>query len=507
MPACKATCPRNCSQIKDGNLFNNNGELLDVNKYGRWAGGNGRAYLYGAIDKKNWNDAYAFCCRLGTELVRIETADEMTTIIQLNNNITELKYTQKFWTSASQQDCPYQFEWCDSGIALAPIDTKWALEEPSFDTGQEFCVDVNLATGSPSGNGVLEDLTCSSTLAFICEMPFPKMCPKITCPDYECVLDPKKVNESANWRATTGMFRSACNRQYYLSADKKTQKDAAAECCKYGLRLVSIETLDELKCLIEMNNWFVKNALLYWTSLSNDGIGCVRSHGWCPEGSPNSNVIPWASDALQSAETENCAALFLSNSVVKTSVLQDYPCDTQNFYMCEGDIQPECQPSCPYTDCTKNVALFGPDDKLLNPTIYGTWKTACGRTYMFSTDSRTVEGAWNLCCSIGMNLISVETDQELKCLHDLNNSDMKYATEFVTTGNSFGCPFLFEFCGTGARIYKNDTRWDKPYEPNNNGGSQYCLYLHLAVGASYDASNLWDLGCSGQSKYICEGPI
>jgi hypothetical protein len=74
-----------------------------------------------------------------------------------------------------------------------------------------------------------------------------------------------------------GQFWSGCNRQYFVSSDQVqeqswishlnskyefslqlNQQDAAEECCKYGLRLLSIETLDELACLAQMNTRNVK---------------------------------------------------------------------------------------------------------------------------------------------------------------------------------------------------------------------------------------------------------
>lgn len=35
---------------------------------------------------------------------------------------------------------------------------------------------------------------------------------------------------------------------------QKTRDEAAAECCKYGLQLATIESLYELECFADMNN-------------------------------------------------------------------------------------------------------------------------------------------------------------------------------------------------------------------------------------------------------------
>jgi hypothetical protein len=57
---------------------------------------------------------------------------------------------------------------------------------------------------------------------------------------------------------TDGIFRSACNRQYFMSAYAKNQLDAEIECCKYGLKLWSIDSAEELACFAEMNAGWMK---------------------------------------------------------------------------------------------------------------------------------------------------------------------------------------------------------------------------------------------------------
>lgn len=50
-----------------------------------------------------------------------------------------------------------------------------------------------------------------------------------------------------------GVFRSACDKQYFISKLNKNKLEAEAECCKYGLKLLSIESYSELECLAELN--------------------------------------------------------------------------------------------------------------------------------------------------------------------------------------------------------------------------------------------------------------
>lgn len=50
-----------------------------------------------------------------------------------------------------------------------------------------------------------------------------------------------------------GVFRSACGKQYFVSNVDRTMVEAETECCKYGLKLLSIESYEEIECLAQMN--------------------------------------------------------------------------------------------------------------------------------------------------------------------------------------------------------------------------------------------------------------
>jgi len=65
---------------------------------------------------------------------------------------------------------------------------------------------------------------------------------------------------------TDGMFRRACNRQYFFSTAAKTKYEAETECCKYGLKLLAIDSPEELSCLAEMNAGLKQNHLLLFES-------------------------------------------------------------------------------------------------------------------------------------------------------------------------------------------------------------------------------------------------
>jgi hypothetical protein len=87
--------------------------------------------------------------------------------------------------------------------------------------------------------------------------------------------------------------------------------EAYLGCCKYGLELVSIETLEEYNCLsqqfpslpayyfkfsqnLQLLLGLVPGQVDLWTSGSADGIGAGNSWAWCPSGTPFMKNISWS---------------------------------------------------------------------------------------------------------------------------------------------------------------------------------------------------------------------
>lgn len=93
---------------------------------------------------------------------------------------------------------------------------------------------------------------------------------------------------------------------------QKTWNEAHEECCKYGLKLLSVESQVEINCLHTAFNstnqrWVTAGKMcsrikmsgyswtsgLFWTGASSDGINCERKWAWCP------NRTDWILDSLR----------------------------------------------------------------------------------------------------------------------------------------------------------------------------------------------------------------
>lgn len=150
---------------------------------------------------------------------------------------------------------------------------------------------------------------------------------------------------------SAGQFRFACGRQYFISNASVPLLTAYEECCKYGLKLLSVESAEEVNCIAEMNagsraqnpSKFLLHVRLnftaevkvtnkYWTSGTNVGYGCDFKHGWCTSRKFfASNNLTWTpSNHL----TERCMELNL-NGVLTRYNFNDLPCTFQRHFICE----------------------------------------------------------------------------------------------------------------------------------------------------------------------------
>jgi hypothetical protein len=50
-----------------------------------------------------------------------------------------------------------------------------------------------------------------------------------------------------------GVFKNACNKQYFISKLSMSKLQAESECCKYGMKLLAVESFEELTCLADIS--------------------------------------------------------------------------------------------------------------------------------------------------------------------------------------------------------------------------------------------------------------
>lgn len=149
-----------------------------------------------------------------------------------------------------------------------------------------------------------------------------------------------------------GLFRSACGQQYFFSNRPKTFAGALEECCSYGLKLLSVESKNELDCLFEMNqswcltikninrvhpNYFADelfSAGTFWTSGTNNGYGCDKTYGWCSTKTLMYAKATWTSREPIMHLQERCVVLDISMNF-KDVGFNDAPCNSMMPFICK----------------------------------------------------------------------------------------------------------------------------------------------------------------------------
>ncbi|XP_065353487.1 uncharacterized protein LOC135948214 [Cloeon dipterum] len=444
------------------------------------------------ICEANFNDAFEFCCSIGMSLVSIETAAEMQVLVQIARNISNA--TLDLYTSGTQLDCEYHFKWCGSGERFYRNDTRWLANQPNYVNGIQNCARLVIT----ATKAVFNDLDCAALLPFFCEAPAEPTCSAVACRDDECNVDPMKYVQSIAWKdAPNGIFRSICGKQYYFQNVVYSQREAKARCCEMGMQLLSLETIEEFNCF--KNNPFGFSAVhQLWTSGTADGIGCENIWGWCNSRQNFSIGSPWKPGQPSGLLLEKCVYVEFGLNTVPS--LRAFDCNNRLWYICEGDV-PECRPQCPIKTCSKNASLFDSGGKIITQSQYGEWRDVCGRRYLFSSDTNNYYGAFSLCCSLGMQLLTLETNEELACLTKLNDGDMKYSGYFYSSASSQDCRSVFQFCpDTGIYVYSNDTRWNS----GNPSGVEVSLLLNFIPGSP---TGFADHVFTVLTRYICEGAI
>ncbi|XP_065349858.1 macrophage mannose receptor 1-like [Cloeon dipterum] len=504
-PCLSYTCAKQASFL-DANDFINPSSPID----GSLRIACGRMYFFSNA-QKTWQEAASECCLRNMQLLSIEDAAETMCLATMLAKSNYGFGGTSWFTAGSDEFHEGQFTWCTANTATnISSGFRWNAGEPNNDKGTENCIQMIVGGGSPPENVNFNDVNCGSTIKFICETSAPP-CQFPQCPSVPCRTDVEKSMFSKLWLSNPGgLFRSACGRQYFISKGVKTRNDAETECCKFGMRLLSIESYEELQCLAEMNKVQYKSTVnYYWTTGTNEGFGCEFQYGFCgTQTSFNPNFLNWKANEPSTPLGERCLEMKLDVDP-KLFYFNDNSCSATQYFICEGD-QADCTPTCPnHATCVKDNSLFNSKGELIRASSYGRWATGSGKTYLFATNKIPWAAAYDMCCKLGMDLLSVDSDLEMKTIFDLNNNDplLKFNTEFWTSGTQLDCSFRFKYCSSGTTFYANDSNWNAG-EPNNANEQEACVLAHFGPSASYDKSQAWmqDVVCTDSYGYICEMP-
>ena len=121
--------------------------------------------------KKSWEEAEASCEEKEGNLVKIESKEENTFLLQEFLIIPDGEENIEAWTGLTDKEEEGKFVWTD-GQTPSSACTKWADEQPNDEDGEQDCAEIANGVFWPGGEpqiGLWNDFQCDSELNYICE--------------------------------------------------------------------------------------------------------------------------------------------------------------------------------------------------------------------------------------------------------------------------------------------------------------------------------------------------
>ncbi|XP_059489837.1 uncharacterized protein LOC132205034 [Neocloeon triangulifer] len=339
------------------------------------------------------------------------------------------------------------------------------------------------------------------------EMQCP-VCPEISCKPDSSMTD---GNGKILVDIKEGKLRSINNKTYFFGVRSTKADDAESVCCKLGMRLLAVESFDDIANLQKLHKDIFEGYNFFWTSgrLSSD---CNDVVGWCSTGRTSPKNTVWKQQAT--SVYGDCAILKLYNDDVKKCGVDRSSCSSKNNYICEAPgLKHEMKdkvrarqgqkctaPTCPAINCTKNNMYFEPPSytRLNLSGELGRIQLVGNQTYFISKIKLRFKEALDACCAIDMRLVSIENRTKGNQLEDY----LEINEQYWTGGSDLGCEGNFGWCGQGGQEFGRNIPW-LYLEPNNAEGNEHCVNIDMIAWDSVKFT-LNDNNCDKMMKFVCE---
>ncbi|XP_059488805.1 uncharacterized protein LOC132204354 [Neocloeon triangulifer] len=441
-----------CSALTSGkntSLFDANGSLRDSEKYGKWINVCNKIYLF-SNKLGTWQQSWDTCCSLGMRPVWFQDASDMACLSNATKSNWTLNYN--YWTAGHAQGSWGQWAFCAPGGPLTLPDLlSWAAGQPDNASPDELC--LHMQVGKNGTNLTLSDRNCSHKYVIACQSAtnIAKLCSKPNCPS-NCEKNQTLFNGSVLTDLFVhGQWNSRCGKEYLFSSKSMTWENAWSYCCAIGMKLTSIETVNELQCLTEMVAKYPAAVYPYttgkdfWTSGTN--TGCPGPQFWCSENDKilKEEIVNWKDGKFPTEKAEMCIFINLSNTTVNETYLGEESCSQEKPFICEtfkaGNKSMQIHRSC---EEIWNVTKQEVDLIVMNATVDVTSRNRNLKCYI-------------RCCGKKGNIIKngvMASDQILRGLEELTADDPPAMQGAFSTFESCSTFSSNDECVTMAEIFQ-----------------------------------------------------
>ncbi|XP_065350264.1 uncharacterized protein LOC135946129 [Cloeon dipterum] len=365
---------------------------------------------------------------------------------------------------------------------------------------------------------------CSFQSLFVCE----PACARPKCPSQkECQKDEslfekidgktylKKEHEIlGTWEQTDfGEF-------YFLGKKLVNWQENWKTCCSLGLKPLAVNGL--LTYLDRPNS--PMQGVVFWSAMTR--AGCPLRFENCFH-----NVSEWLEfDIAGVKKGGSCVAVSVrdpnAKKVMDTGLaMKTTVCTSKLLLGCQGteqtfeirDDTSNCElPKCAgLPDCVMSDEYFlkqHSQEVLLAPWRFGKWHSCCDNSILELHDEYgTWDEAYKRCCSLGMDLLSIQNPAKQDCLgNPYKNSNpnekgyLPFRTEAWTAGRDIqSCHGQLRWCTGYLNDYlKNDLMWKNGHDPRFANNS--CVYIDFGDPV---VPSLALADCSNKKQIICEAPM
>ncbi|XP_065343093.1 uncharacterized protein LOC135941463 [Cloeon dipterum] len=356
---------------KRSTLFDANGNIKDGEKYGNWTRTCNKLYLYSG-KLGTWQQNWDFCCRLGMHPIWFSSASDFECL----SNSTKVNWTlnYNYWTAGRAMGTWGRWAWCPGAVNL-PDSLSWAPGQPDNNQTNENC--LHLQVTKNSSGVLLSDRNCSHKYVMACQgdAMMASNCNKPNCP-MECTQNESFFeNGILKDLFVHGQWNAGCGKDFLFSAAILDWLGAWNYCCSVGMKLASIEALEELSCLTNMVAKYPRAVYPdqcgrdFWTSGTNRG--CPGAHFWCSENEKlnKEELANWKNGQMPSESADQCIFINLSNSTLSETYLGTDYCTEQKPFLCEA-LQPGNKSVQIARSCSEiwNVTDDEVNDIIMNPS-------------------------------------------------------------------------------------------------------------------------------------------
>ncbi|XP_065346444.1 uncharacterized protein LOC135943710 [Cloeon dipterum] len=427
-PRCFApACPQDkCS--KNDTLFSVGVDkvtkfLSKPTQYGLWKSMNFRIFMF-SREFKTWEDARRTCCSIGMKLLSLDVAYKYSVLSQIAGE-DSATLNANFWTSGTENGCPGAFGWCAENKLVR--NAMWARNEPR---NGSHCIAATVS----STNTTLMTADCRLALRFICEA---------------------STRDTSNSTSKGEAMKDECATNYNVSIG---EQDNIFNSSSFSAKIKCF-----LKCLGETGGIVVDGRIVDEQLIKLAEILSPNDDGKLME---NLGAVDECSNSKGMNECDKIANVFqcgqekapnLVANVINSMEMNSTGVEKSPLQPVLGEcIEYECK-----VDSNRSQRFL-----YESSLPAGTILTICNKRYLLGNDPMSFGACAKWCCTYGLQILSIETVEELQCIVNSPLGGIARPAKIWTSASRKGTITGFRWCTSRVPLNFSMWKWQPDIEKN-----------------------------------------